>query len=99
MARDEHLFKALADGQRRRILSMLRRNELPAGEIAGRLGLTPATVSHHLAILRNAELVRTRAEGQQRIYTINVSVVEEALMFLTQMLRPEKEGRAKDEEL
>lgn len=91
MARDENLFKALADGQRRRILAMLRKSEMPAGEIADRLGLTPATVSHHLATLRNAELVRTRAEGQQRIYTINVSVVEEALVWLTRMLKPDSD--------
>lgn len=90
-AQDENLFKALADGQRRRILTMLRKSEMPAGEIAERLGLTPATISHHLATLRNAGLVRTRAEGQHRIYTINVSVVEEALMLLARVLKPAKE--------
>jgi DNA-binding transcriptional ArsR family regulator len=87
----ETLFKALADTQRRKILAMLRKSELPAGEIAQRLGLTPATVSHHLAKLKNADLVRTRREGQLRIYTINLSVVEEALVLLTRLLRSDKE--------
>jgi DNA-binding transcriptional ArsR family regulator len=87
----ETLFKALADTQRRKILTMLRQSELPAGEIAQRLGVTPATVSHHLAKLKNADLVRTRREGQLRIYTINLSVVEEALVLLTRLLRSEKE--------
>lgn len=87
----ENLFKALADTQRRKILTMLRQSELPAGEIAQRLGVTPATVSHHLAKLKNADLVRTRREGQLRIYTINLSVVEEALVLLTRLLSSEKE--------
>lgn len=84
--KSENLFKALADGQRRKILVMLRKTEMPAGDIATALGLTPATVSHHLAKLKNAGLVRTRSEGQQRIYAINVSVVEEALMLITQLM-------------
>lgn len=87
----ETLFKALADTQRRKILTMLRKSELPAGEISQRLGVTPATVSHHLAKLKNADLVRTRREGQLRIYTINLSVVEEALVLLTRLLSSEKE--------
>jgi DNA-binding transcriptional ArsR family regulator len=87
----ETLFKALADTQRRKILTMLRKSELPAGEISQRLGVTPATVSHHLAKLKSADLVRTRREGQLRIYTINLSVVEEALVLLTRLLSSEKE--------
>ncbi len=88
--RSETLFKALADQQRRKILSMLRGREMAAGEIAARLNLTPATVSHHLAQLKGAELVRVRREGQLRIYTINVSVVEEALMLLTKIIRTDQ---------
>ena len=84
--KNENLFKALADSQRRKILSMLRKSELAAGEIANQLKLTPATVSHHLAKLKSAELVRTRREGQQRIYALNVSVVEEALMKITELM-------------
>ncbi|HSM68613.1 MAG TPA: metalloregulator ArsR/SmtB family transcription factor [Xanthomonadales bacterium] len=87
----ESLFKALADTQRRKILAMLRQSELPAGEIAQRLGVTPATVSHHLSKLKGADLVRTRREGQLRIYTINLSVVEEALVLLTRLLSSEKD--------
>jgi ArsR family transcriptional regulator len=91
--RNESIFKALADSQRRRILAMLRGNELAAGEIADRLGLTPATVSHHLARLKGADLVRVRRDGQQRMYTINASVVEEALMFLAGIIAAD-EGEA-----
>lgn len=89
----ESLFKALADTQRRKILAMLREGELPAGDIARALELTPATVSHHLAKLRTANLVRTRREGQQRIYALNLSVVEEALVLLTRLLKTKEDTR------
>ena len=84
----ENIFKALADGQRRRILQLLRRGELPAGQLAEALDLTPATISHHLATLKKADLVRVRREGQQRIYALNVSVVEDALLLLTKLVKP-----------
>ncbi|MBT8062677.1 MAG: winged helix-turn-helix transcriptional regulator [Xanthomonadales bacterium] len=87
----ENLFKALADRQRRKILEMLRRGELAAGDIASALELAPATVSHHLAKLKAANLVRTRRAGQQRIYALNVSVVEEALLLIAGLLKSEKE--------
>lgn len=88
----ESLFKALADGQRRQILRLLQRRERAAGEIATALGLTPATASHHLARLKAAELVRVRKEGQQRIYAINTSVVEEALLMVTELIKPRGKG-------
>jgi DNA-binding transcriptional ArsR family regulator len=88
--RHEQIFRALAEGQRRNILKMLRKGELPAGEISSRAHLTPATVSHHLSVLRNAQLVRMRKEGQQRIYALNVSAVEEAMMFIADILNSEK---------
>jgi len=87
----ENLFKALADRQRRKILEMLRKGELPAGDIALALDLAPATVSHHLAKLKSANLVRTRRAGQQRIYALNVSVIEEALLLVAGLLKTEKE--------
>lgn len=89
--KSENIFKALADEQRRRILRMLRQGERPAGEIAGQLGLTPATVSHHLSRLSAADLVRVRREGQQRIYALNASVFEETVMLLTELFKPVKE--------
>lgn len=88
--RGENLFKALADAQRRQILEMLRHTELSAGEIAARLQLAPATVSYHLNLLKAAELVRMRRDGQQRIYAINMSVVEELVVLLSRLLKPVK---------
>jgi len=88
----ESLFRALADRQRREILRLLRHGELPAGQLADALAITPSTVSHHLARLRDAELVRVRREGQQRIYALNVSVVEDALLQLAELLGPREEA-------
>ena len=85
------VFKALADEQRRRILELLRGGELPAGALAEALNLRPATVSHHLAQLKGAELVRVRREGQQRIYALNTSVVEEVLLLISNLFHADKE--------
>jgi len=80
------LFKALADGQRRQILKLLQHGPLSAGDIAGHFDVTKATLSHHLAQLKGAELVRSETRGQQRIYSLNTSVVEEAMSFLMNIL-------------
>jgi len=91
-AQRESLFRALADRQRREILRLLRHGELPAGQLADSLAIAPSTVSHHLARLRDAELVRVRREGQQRIYALNVSVVEDALLQLAELIGPREEA-------
>lgn len=84
------VFKALADEQRRRILQLLRSGEQPAGALAGSLGVKPATVSHHLAQLKAAGLVRVRRDGQQRIYTLNTSMVEEVLLLISNLFHAER---------
>jgi len=88
----ESLFRALGDRQRQRILRSLRKSELAVGDIAELLDITPATISHHLAILRRAGLVRVRKEGQRRIYAINLSVFEEAFMLLAPYLTHQQES-------
>jgi DNA-binding transcriptional ArsR family regulator len=82
----ESLFSALGDRQRQKILRALRRREMPAGEVAELLAVRPATVSHHLSVLKRAGLVRVRKDGQRRIYAINLSVFEEAVMLLSTFL-------------
>jgi DNA-binding transcriptional ArsR family regulator len=84
-------FKALADAQRRRILRLLQQGPMSAGEIATHFEVTGATLSHHLAQLKTAELVRSETRGQQRIYSLNTSVVEEAMSFLMSILDGDKE--------
>lgn len=87
------MFKALDDPQRRSILRALRRGEAASGALAERLGISPATVSHHLALLKQAGLVRVRRDGRHRRYTLNVSVLEESLLVLVDLLKPREEPK------
>ncbi|MDX1379473.1 MAG: metalloregulator ArsR/SmtB family transcription factor [Xanthomonadales bacterium] len=89
----ESLFRALADTQRRTILRVLRGGEHAAGELADALGLAPATLSHHLSLLRTAGLVRVRRDGRQRIYALNTSVMEDAMVWMAELLKPPSEGK------
>ncbi len=84
------MFAAIADVQRRKILNILKNGELSVAEIKAHFDFSGATLSHHLSILKNAELVRVRRQGQQRIYTLNLSVVEELLLIFNQLFNREK---------
>jgi len=64
------IFRALADPTRREILQALRTRELPAGEIAGLFSISALAVSRHLSILKTAELVSERREGNRIIYRL-----------------------------
>ena len=63
-------FKALADGTRRRILELLKDGDMNAGQIAEQFKMSKPSISHHLSILKDAEFVQERREGQNIIYTI-----------------------------
>ena len=72
-------FKALADPTRRQILRLLRRGELTAGELADHFGISKPSMSHHFAVLKQADLVAARRNGQQIYYALNTTVVEDLL--------------------
>lgn len=69
----------MADPTRREILSLLRKRDMTAGEIADRFNISNATISHHLKILREAELVTAEKEKQTITYRINMTVFQEFL--------------------
>lgn len=71
------VFKAIADPSRRKILKLLNDGELNAGEIGQSFELTPPTLSHHLSILKAADLIRQRREGTQLIYSLNTTVLQD----------------------
>jgi ArsR family transcriptional regulator len=87
------VFKALADPTRREILKLLRAGPKPAGEIAAAFDLTKATLSHHFGLLKDADLVRCEARGQQRIYALNTSVLEDVTAMLLDVLGPDARRR------
>ena len=81
----DHTFKALGDPTRRRILALLGPCDLAAGEIARKFDMAFASVSHHLHVLREAGLVRSRRDGQYIIYSLNPAAVQEALLHLADL--------------
>ena len=73
---------ALSDPTRREILNLLKPGAMAATEIADHFDMSGAAVSKHLAILREAELVRTRREGKYIYYELSATVLEEVLLWL-----------------
>lgn len=78
-------LRALADPTRREILNLLKKGRLPAGEIAEHFDISTAAVSRHLAVLREAGLVFDEREGKFVYYSLNTSVLEEILLWLTDL--------------
>lgn len=73
-------FKALADPTRREILRRLRtEGELSAGALAEVFDMTKPTMSHHFAVLKAAQLVKSRRSGQQILYSLNTTVLEDVM--------------------
>ncbi len=75
----QSLFKALADPTRRDILVLLQNGSLSAGEIAAQFTISKASISHHFNLLKAADLVRTERRGQKIVYSLNTSVIEDAM--------------------
>jgi len=83
------VFKALADPTRREILRLLTRGELTAGTLAEQFDMTRPTVSHHFHVLKEADLIRSRREGQQIYYALNTTVVQDVLTWAMDLLKIE----------
>ena len=83
-------FKAIADPTRREILRLLRkRGEMTAGELAQRFDMTKPTMSHHFAVLKEADLLTGRREGQTIWYSLNTTVFQDFLSWTIGMLEPD----------
>lgn len=86
----QETMRALADPTRREILNMLKPGAMAATDIAEHFDMSAAAVSKHLAILREAELIRCRREGKFLFYELSASVLEEVLLWLTALKEDEK---------
>ena len=84
------IFKALNDPTRRRILEMLRKGDLTAGEIAEDFSMTKPSISHHLDILRQADLVLSIKKGQYVHYSINTTVLDDLMRWMIQLTDDDK---------
>ncbi|MDB5963208.1 MAG: ArsR family transcriptional regulator [Massilia sp.] len=84
-------FKAIADPTRREILRLLRSEEMTAGDLADRFDMSKPSMSHHFAVLKAAELITSRRDGQTIWYGLNTSVVEDLLAWAVELARgPDK---------
>lgn len=83
----EEVFKALADPNRRKILKLLQRGSMSAGEIAESFDFSKASLSHHFSVLKAAELVRTERRGQHIVYSLNTSVFEDVARVLFELFQ------------
>lgn len=76
------IFKALNDNTRRKILDYLREKDLTAGEIANKFNISKPSISHHLDLLKRADLVSSVKKGQFVYYSINTTVLEDVLEWI-----------------
>lgn len=81
----QQTMKALSDPIRREILNMLKNGRRSAGDISDAFPVTGASVSRHLAVLKEADLVRDTREGKFIYYELNASVLEEVMLFLADL--------------
>ncbi len=76
------LFKALNDQTRRDILELLKKKDMTAGDIADEFNITKPSISHHLDILRRADLVTSEKKGQFIVYSLNTTILEDLLNWI-----------------
>jgi DNA-binding transcriptional ArsR family regulator len=83
-------FSALSDPNRQKILELLKQKEMSVTEILENLNITMATLSHHLDILKRADLVSGRRDGQKIIYSLNLSILDEISEQIVKLLKVNK---------
>ena len=81
----QNTLKALADPIRREILNLLKNGPLSVGEIVDHFPVTGASISRHLSVLKEADLIRDRREGKFIYYELNASVLEEIMLWITDL--------------
>lgn len=78
-------LRALADPTRREILNLLKNGRLSAGEITQHFSVSAPSISRHLSVLKEADLIRDQREGKYIYYQLNASVLEEILLWITEL--------------
>ena len=81
----QNTLRALADPIRREILNLLKEGNMSAGEITDHFEVTGASISRHLSVLKEADLIRDTREGKYIIYELNASVLEEIMLWITDL--------------
>lgn len=81
----QQTMKALADPTRREILNLLKTGKHSAGEITQHFDVTAAAISRHLSVLKDADLIFDTRDGKYIFYELNVSVLEDILLWITDL--------------
>ena len=81
----QHTLKALSDPIRREILNLLKSGRKSAGDISDHFDVTGASVSRHLSVLKEADLIRDKREGKYIYYELNASVLEEIMLWIADL--------------
>lgn len=87
------VFKALSDPTRREVLRLLAQGERTAGELAEQFDMTKPSMSHHFAVLKEAELIRSRREGQQIYYSLDTTVLQDVMARMFDLFGTKPDGR------
>lgn len=88
-------FKALSDPVRRQILELLKKGPMSAGEIGAHFDMTGATISYHLKILKQADLVFEKREKNYIFYQLNTTVLEEIMLWISSLKGGEMDAEGK----
>ncbi|ATO50653.1 MULTISPECIES: autorepressor SdpR family transcription factor [Brevibacillus] len=83
-------FKALSDPTRRQILDLLREKDLTAGEIAEHFNMTKPSISHHLNLLKQADLIRDERMGQHIMYSLHTTVFQDVMKWILRFSEEER---------
>lgn len=88
------VFKALSDPTRRQILRLLRDGSRTAGQLADAFDMSKASMSHHFSVLKAADLIRSERHGQQIVYSLNTTVLQDVTSLLLELLsaNPHRKG-------
>jgi len=81
----QNTLKALSDPIRREILNLLKKGRMSAGDIVDHFSVTGASISRHLSVLKDADLIRDKREGKFIYYELNASVLEEIMLFIADL--------------
>ena len=88
-----NIFRALNDKTRRDILDLLKKKDMTAGDIADRFNISKPSISHHLDILRQADLVTSVKEGQFIYYSLNMTVLDDLMEWMLKLQSKNKNNK------
>ncbi|MDF2872015.1 MAG: arsR [Anaerocolumna sp.] len=91
------VFKALSDSTRRKILELLAKKDMNAGEIADYFNISKPSISHHLTILKNADLISDERKGQNIVYSLNTTVFQDVVRWFFDITKSDGEEEKSNE--